>query len=89
MLPNRETPVPAGLIRATHWVADAVYHPLWTPLLKAAQAAGATVMTGRELSINQAVDAFSLFTGLAAPATAIAEAFDQALAAQEKTDRAA
>ena len=36
------------------WVADAVYTPLWTPLLKAARARGAPVMTGRELAIFQA-----------------------------------
>lgn len=82
MLPNRDTPVPPGLIRASHWVADAVYHPLWTPLLKDARTAGATVMTGRELSINQAVDAFSLFTGCTPDAGAIAEAFDAILAAK-------
>ena len=89
MLPNRDSPIPADLIRKSQWVADAVYHPLWTPLLKAAQKAGAMVMTGRELSINQAVDAFSLFTGVQAPEGAIADAFDRSLAAQEARHRAA
>lgn len=89
MLPNRDSPVPADLIRKSQWVADAVYHPLWTPLLKAAQKAGAVVMTGRELSINQAVDAFSLFTGVQPPDGAIADAFDRSLAAQEARHRAA
>ncbi len=89
MLPNRDTPVPPGLIQPSQWVADAVYHPLWTPLLIAARNAGATVMTGRELSINQAVDAFALFTGVVPAHGAIAEAFDQALAAQETKDHAA
>jgi shikimate dehydrogenase len=89
MLPNRDSPVPADLIRKSQWVADAVYHPLWTPLLKAAQKAGAVVMTGRELSINQAVDAFALFTGVQPPDGAIADAFDRSLAAQEARHRAA
>lgn len=89
MLPNRDSPVPADLIRKSQWVADAVYHPLWTPLLKAAQKAGAVVMTGRELSINQAVDAFALFTGVLPPDGAIADAFDRSLAAQEARHRAA
>jgi shikimate dehydrogenase len=89
MLPNRDNPVPAGLIAPSHWVADAVYHPLWTPLLTAAKAAGATVMTGRELSIHQAVDGFALFTGAPASYAAIADAFDQSLAAQEAIHRAA
>ncbi len=33
MLPDRDTPVPLGLLRPDMWVADAVYSPLWTPLL--------------------------------------------------------
>lgn len=89
MLPNRDTPVPGALISRTQWVADAVYHPLWTPLLKAARNAGATVMTGRELSINQAVDGFTLMTGLDASYEAIAGAFDAALAEQEAQHHAA
>jgi len=51
MLPNRGTPVPDGLLHQGLWVADAVYSPLWTPLLNAAKAKGAEVMTGRELAI--------------------------------------
>ncbi|WP_186417947.1 shikimate dehydrogenase [Bosea sp. CS1GBMeth4] len=89
MLPNRDMPVRAEAIRASQWVADAVYHPLWTPLLKAAQKAGATVMTGRELAIHQAVDAFRLFTGREASEAVIGAAFDAAIAAREGGDRAA
>jgi len=58
------TPVPEALLRRDLWVADAVYSPLWTPLLTAAKAKGASVMTGRDLAIYQAADAFELFTGL-------------------------
>src|SRR3954469_4192167 len=49
MLPNRDSPVPAALLRKDMYVADAVYTPLITPLLAAARAAGARLMTGREL----------------------------------------
>jgi len=80
MLPDRGTAVPGELITGTMWVADAVYWPLWTPLLQAARSRGARVMTGRELSIYQAVDAFRLFTGREAPHQSIADAFDAALA---------
>ena len=66
MLPSLGTPVPEALLHAGLWVADAVYSPLWTPLLTAAKARGARVMTGRELAIYQAADAFELFTGRAA-----------------------
>src|SRR6516225_5545510 len=48
MLPNRDTPVPPALLHGALWVADAVYSPLITPLLGAAQEKGARIMTGRE-----------------------------------------
>jgi shikimate dehydrogenase len=80
MLPNRETPVPAKLLHAGLWVADAVYSPLITPLLAAAQEVGARIMTGRELAIYQAADAFELFTGLAPSTDVMGEAFDGVMA---------
>lgn len=89
MLPNRDMPVPAGLIDASQWVADAVYYPLRTPLLLAAQKAGATVMTGRELAINQALDAFRLFTGVEPSERAMSETFDRIMAERAGTERAA
>jgi shikimate dehydrogenase len=80
MLPNRDSPVPDTLLHSGLWVADAIYSPLWTPLLTAAKAKGARVMTGRELAIHQAADGFRLFTGAAAPVEAIAAAFDGVMA---------
>jgi len=82
MLPNRDTPVPASLLRENLWVADAVYSPLITPLLAAAKAKGARIMTGRELAIYQAADAFDLFTGLAPSTEVMGEAFDEVMAAR-------
>src|SRR6266704_3226134 len=76
MLPSLGTPVPDNLLHAGLWVADAVYCPLWTPLLTAAKANGATVMTGRELAIYQAADAFELFTGLVPSSAEMGIAFD-------------
>ena len=80
MLPNRGTPVPDALLHKGVWVADAVYTPLWTPLLNAAKAKGAEVMTGRELAIYQAADAFELFTGLKPSAVEMGNAFDAVMA---------
>ena len=80
MLPNRGTPVPDGLLHQELWVADAVYSPLWTPLLNAAKAKGAEVMTGRELAIYQAADAFELFTGLKPSTVEMGNAFDAVMA---------
>src|SRR6185295_5889463 len=79
MLPSRESPVPATLLHGGLWVADAVYYPLWTPLLLAAKAAGARVMTGRELAIHQAADAFELFTGLKPSTAEMGKAFDRVI----------
>ena len=80
MLPNRGTPVPDALLHKGVWVADAVYTPLWTPLLNAAKAKGAEVMTGRELAVYQAADAFELFTGLRPSAVEMGNAFDAVMA---------
>jgi len=89
MLPNRGTPVPDALLHAGLWVADAVYSPLWTPLLLAAKAKGAAVMTGRELAIYQAADAFELFTGLTPSSTEMGIAFDDAMARGHSASHAA
>src|SRR5205814_8884523 len=40
ILPDRGSPVPEALLHSGLWVADAVYSPLWTPLLTAARAKG-------------------------------------------------
>ena len=83
MPPNRDTPVPANLLHAGMFVVDAVYTPLWTPLLLAARAAGCRVMTGRDLAIDQAVDAFRLFTGFEPSREPIAAAFDGVIAKRD------
>jgi shikimate dehydrogenase len=80
MLPNRATPVPDSLLHRGLWVADAVYSPLWTPLLTAAKAKGAAVMTGRDLAVYQAADAFELFTGLKPSTVEMGNAFDAVMA---------
>jgi shikimate dehydrogenase len=80
MLPNRNTPVPDALLHRDLWVADAVYTPLWTPLLTAARAKGAEIMTGRDLAVHQAADAFQLFTGFTPPIVEMGNAFDAVMA---------
>jgi shikimate dehydrogenase len=89
MLPSRGTPVPEALLRRDVWVADAVYSPLWTPLLTAAKAKGAEVMTGRDLAIYQAADAFELFTGLKPSSVAMGNAFDAVVAKRYAATNAA
>jgi len=89
MLPSRATPVQATLLHEGLWVADAVYSPLLTPLLVSAQAKGARIMTGRELAIYQAADAFELFTGLAPSVDVMGDAFDRVMAERKSASCAA
>jgi shikimate dehydrogenase len=79
MLPSLDSPVDPTLLHADLWVADAVYYPLWTPLLSDARRVGAKVLNGRALAIYQAVHAFELFTGVEPSADIMAAAFDAVL----------
>ncbi|MDR1712299.1 MAG: shikimate dehydrogenase [Propionibacteriaceae bacterium] len=53
---------------------DVVYDGWPTPLAQAGAAAGATVVSGKELLVRQAARQFELFTGREAPIAAMAEA---------------
>jgi shikimate dehydrogenase len=57
------TPVPATLLRPEMWVADIVYFPLETELLRQARVLGCRTMSGGGMAVFQAADAFRLFTG--------------------------
>ena len=57
-------PLPAGLLRPSMWVAEVVYFPLETELLREARARGCAVVDGGGMAVGQAVGAFRLFTGL-------------------------
>ncbi|MFD7325857.1 shikimate dehydrogenase [Streptomyces sp. NPDC059875] len=58
-------PVPAAALRPGLWVAEVVYRPLETELIRAARAAGCRTLDGGGMAVFQAADAFRLFTGLA------------------------
>jgi shikimate dehydrogenase len=57
-------PLPKELLGPPLWVADVIYFPIETDLLKAARAAGCATMDGGEMAVGQAVGAFKLFTGI-------------------------
>jgi shikimate dehydrogenase len=46
------------------WVADIVYFPLETELLKAANALGCRILDGSGMAVYQAAHAFHFFTGI-------------------------
>ncbi len=58
------TPVDPALLRPDLWVAEVVYFPLETELLRAARAVGCRTVDGAGMALFQAVEAFRLFTGL-------------------------
>ena len=58
------SPVPADLLRPDLWVADIVYRPLETELVRTARERGARVLDGGGMAVFQAVDSFRLFTGV-------------------------
>jgi len=61
------TPLDAALISSGQHVADLIYQPAETPLLRSASAAGASTMNGLEMLVQQGAIQFELWTGLSAP----------------------
>jgi len=57
-------PLPATLLRPEQWVAEIVYFPLETELLRTAKRIGCRTLNGGGMAVFQAVDAFRLFTGI-------------------------
>lgn len=57
------TPLPPELLRPAMWVAEVVYRPLETELLRAARELGCRTLDGGGMAVFQAADAFHLFTG--------------------------
>jgi shikimate dehydrogenase len=58
-------PLPAELLRPDLWVADIVYRPLETELLRRARERGCRTLDGGGMAVMQAAGAFELFTGIA------------------------
>ena len=55
--------LPEQLLRPALWVAEIVYFPLETELLRAAKRLGCRTLDGGGMAVFQAVEAFRLFTG--------------------------
>jgi len=57
-------PLPAELLRPDLWVAEVVYRPLETELLRRARELGCRTLDGGGMAVFQAAGSFELFTGL-------------------------
>ena len=69
-------PVPKALLRPALWVAEIVYFPLETELLREARALGCRTLDGSNMAVFQAVKAFELFSGVTADASRMIEHFN-------------
>jgi shikimate dehydrogenase len=76
-------PIAPDAVRDHHFVADVIYTPLETELIKLARAKGARVLGGSGMVIHQAVAAFRLFTGLDADVDRMRRVFARAAAARD------
>ncbi|MFE5811860.1 shikimate dehydrogenase [Streptomyces sp. NPDC056479] len=56
-------PLAAELLHPGLWIAEVVYRPLETELLRTARAIGCATLDGGGMAVFQAADAFRLFTG--------------------------
>ncbi|MHA6622222.1 shikimate dehydrogenase [Pseudonocardia sp. DLS-67] len=74
------SPVDPELLDDDLWVADIVYRPLLTELVRTASARGCRVLTGAGMAVNQAADAFELITGRPADRAAMSRDFDELVA---------
>jgi shikimate dehydrogenase len=63
MVGHPGSPVDADLLRPGLWVSEIIYFPAETELLRAARAHGCATVNGEGMVVQQAADAFALFTG--------------------------
>lgn len=75
MAAHPEPAIDPALIEPRHWVADIVYFPLETELLRIARAKGCRTLNGSGMVIGQAARAFEIFTGKTADRARMAESF--------------
>jgi shikimate dehydrogenase len=71
-------PVRADLLMPQHWVAEIIYFPSETELVKRAIALGCRTLKGTGMAVGQAVRSFELFAGVSADRAAMSAHFQAA-----------
>jgi shikimate dehydrogenase len=79
-------PLPVSLLHPALWVAEIIYFPIETALLRAARELGCRTLDGGGMAVFQAAEAFRLFTGVTPDAERMMRDFDE-LGARPSTDR--
>jgi len=77
------TPLDMALVEPRHWVADIVYRPIETELVRESRAKGCRVLDGGRMAVGQAADAFRIFTRLEPDAERMRAHFLELIAAEE------
>jgi shikimate dehydrogenase len=77
MYGHEGTPFDIAMLSPRLWVADVVYFPRETELLRAARAIGCATVDGSGMVVLQAARAFELFTGLKADRTRMLAQFER------------
>jgi shikimate dehydrogenase len=80
------SPLPPHLLRRDLWVADIVYFPAETELLRAAENAGSRTLSGEGMAIFQAVKAFELITGCTPDAVEMSRHFHRSPSGAMQSD---
>lgn len=75
-------PFDTSLLRSSHWVADVVYRPVDTVLLREARKQNALTVSGVGMAMHQAADAFEIFTGETADRTSMLADLNDLIAAE-------
>lgn len=75
MAAHPEPAIDPDFISSSHWVADIVYFPLETALLKVARGKGCRTLDGSGMVVGQAARAFEIFTGRSADKARMKQSF--------------
>lgn len=78
---QNQSPIPPEAILAHHTVFETIYSPSTTTLLKNAQAAGAKIIRGREMFLEQGMAQFELHTGSIPPREVMENSINSSLGA--------
>ncbi len=76
-------PLSVNLLDSSQWVAEIVYFPLETELLRSARQLGCKTIDGGGMAVYQAVKSFQLFTGTQADAVAMRRDFETLVGRQQ------
>jgi len=86
MAASPQSPIDTSTLTRQQWVADIVYFPLETELLRGARARGCRTLDGSRMAVYQAAAAFEIFTGRGADRARMLRSFVEYSAGSRAAD---